>query len=106
MKFRPFSVFSVIAYILVALAIAGLIGGPHFVFDPGQNVGSHANWYLQPIYYFAVGILMFLNGLWTPVVLPTDDKKKDDQKDNETKHLTRRERRAAAAASSDTTSQK
>jgi len=102
MKFRPLSVFSIIAYILVGLAITGLVLGPRFVYDPGQNVGSHSNWYLQPLYYLATGILMFLNGLWTPVTHPDDkakgDEKSDDKKNDEDKPLSRRERRAAAAA--------
>jgi len=111
MKFRPLSVFSLIAYILVGLAITGFVLGPRFVFDPGQNVGSHANWYLQPIYYLATGILMFLNGLWTPVTALDDKSKSDDKKNNqkdEEKPLSRRSRRAAAAAaaSGDTDSQK
>ena len=113
MKFRPLSVFSIIAYILVGLAITGFVLGPRFVFDPGQNVGSRTTWYLQPIYYLATGILMFLNGLWSPVAPPDDKRRNDDSKGDKTKTdddkpISRRSRRAAAAAaaSGDTNSQK
>ena len=112
MKFRPLSVFSCIGYVLVGLAVAGFFLGPRFVFDPGQNLGSHANWYWQPLIYLATGILMFFNGLLTPLTPPedkndTDDKKNNDTKSDPDKPLSRRERRAAAAAAlGDTNSQK
>lgn len=96
MNFRPFNVFSLIAYLLIGLAITGFVLGPRFVFDPGQNVGTHSDWFYQPIYYLVTGILMFLNGLWTPVSSPEEAGGRKSDGDKEAPG--RRRRRTAAAA--------
>ena len=55
------STFTVIGAILIVLGIVGLILGPRFIYDPGQPVTGKEAWC-----YLAIGVLMVLNGVFTP----------------------------------------
>jgi uncharacterized membrane protein len=72
MRVRWFSTFTVIGVLLLALGVFALVLqllGKHFVFDPGQpppaNGPDRTSWY-----YIVIGILMIINGLVTPALLP------------------------------------
>lgn len=74
MKSRWFSTFTLIGILLLALGLGGLImqhAGTHFVFDPGQPPPAHG---IDPTpwYYLIVGVLMVLNGLIAPALLPEE----------------------------------
>lgn len=71
LRSRWLSTFTVIGAILIVLGIAGLILGPRFVYDPGQPVTGKEAWC-----YLAIGVLMVLNGVLTPVAeeKPVDNK--------------------------------
>ena len=72
MKSRWLSTFTLIGFLLLVLGIVGLIlqhavGG--FIFDPGQPPPADGQ-DRTPWYYLAIGALMVLNGLVTPVPTP------------------------------------
>jgi len=69
LRSRWLSTFTVIGAILIVLGIVGLILGPRFVYDPGQPVTGKEAWC-----YLAIGFLMVMNGVLTPV--PDDKKEK------------------------------
>ncbi len=69
LRSRWLSTFTVIGAILIVLGIVGLILGSRFVYDPGQPVTGKEAWC-----YLAIGILMVMNGVLTPV--PEDKKEK------------------------------
>lgn len=73
LRSRWLSTFTVIGAILIVLGIVGLIVGPRFVYDPGQTVTGWEAWC-----YLAIGLLMVMNGVLTPV---PDDKQKEKPKD-------------------------
>lgn len=62
LKSRWLSTFTVIGAVLIVLGIVGLILGPKFIYDPGQPVTGKEGWC-----YLAIGVLMVLNGVLTPV---------------------------------------
>ncbi len=62
LRSRWLSTFTVIGAILIVLGIVGLIVGPRFVYDPGQPVTGKEAWC-----YLAIGALMVMNGILTPV---------------------------------------
>jgi hypothetical protein len=70
MRLRWLSTFTIIGVLLVVLGIVGLDMGGRFVFDPGQRPDSHEPWY-----YIIVGVLMLVNGIFTP---PIADEKQDE----------------------------
>jgi hypothetical protein len=71
MRMRWLSTFTVIGVLLIGLGIVGLDMGSRFVFDPGQRPDSHEPWY-----YIVVGVLMIVNGVFTPP--PAVDDKQDE----------------------------
>ncbi len=65
MRSRWLSTFSLIGLVLIGLGAAGLVIrllGHSFMFDPGQPSDGREPWY-----YLAVGALMLVNGLATPL---------------------------------------
>ncbi len=62
LKSRWLSTFTVIGVVLIVLGIVGLVLGPRFIYDPGQPVTGKEPWC-----YLAIGALMVLNGMLTPV---------------------------------------
>lgn len=65
MRSRWLSTFSLIGLVLIGLGTAGLVIrllGHSFMFDPGQPSDGREPWY-----YLAVGVLMLVNGLATPL---------------------------------------
>lgn len=64
-RFRWLSTFTLLGILLVMLGIVGKIFGPRFIYDPGQIPDGNEAWA-----YIAVGMLMLLNGYFSPV--PTD----------------------------------
>ena len=75
MKARWLSTFTLIGFILVVLGIIGLAMHGRFVYDPGQT--SDGN---EPIYYLVVGILMIVNGLFTPPAVDDGSDESADKK--------------------------
>lgn len=67
MRSRWISTFTVIGVLLLVLGIVGWHMGSKFVFDPGQTPDPR-----EPYYYMLLGVLMILNGVFTPVN-PEDD---------------------------------
>lgn len=62
LKSRWLSTFTVIGAVLIVLGIVGLVLGPKFIYDPGQPVTGK-----EGLCYLAVGVLMVINGVMTPV---------------------------------------
>ena len=73
LRSRWLSTFTVIGAILIVLGIVGLILGPRFVYDPGQPVTGKEAWC-----YLAIGFLMVMNGVLTPV---SEEKLKEKPKE-------------------------
>ena len=70
---RWLSTFTVIGALLIVLGLAGLFLGTKFVYDPGQVSDGHEPWY-----YILVGVLMIVNGIFSPAPEPAE--KTDDAK--------------------------
>lgn len=60
-RFRWFSTFTLLGFLLIVLGIVGKVLGPKFIYDPGQIPDGNEAWA-----YIAVGMLMLLNGLLSP----------------------------------------
>jgi uncharacterized membrane protein len=65
--------FTIIGIILILVGIFGLIKGPTFQFDPG-TVSAPYTWF----YYVAVGVLMIINGILTPIQQPVKSNEKQN----------------------------
>ncbi|MCW3059677.1 MAG: hypothetical protein JWQ02_1498 [Capsulimonas sp.] len=68
---RWLSTFTVIGALLIVLGIVGLVMGTKFVYDPGQVSDGNEPWY-----YILVGVLMIVNGIFSPAPEPSE--KTDD----------------------------
>lgn len=63
MHFRWWNSFTILAVILIAISIIGMIAGDRMVFDPGRQA-SGKEWIL----YLVAGVLMLINGFLPPSV--------------------------------------
>ena len=69
---RWLSTFTVIGALLMVLGVVGLVLGHRFVYDPGQVSDGNEPWY-----YILVGVLMIVNGIFSPAPDPAE--KADDE---------------------------
>jgi hypothetical protein len=75
MKIRWWNSFNLLALILLALSIGGIVSGGKMVFEPGRAV-TGKEW----LVYLVAAVLMVVNGILTPAPTPTTPTKKDSPK--------------------------
>jgi hypothetical protein len=75
MKIRWWNSFNLLALILLALSIGGMVSGGKMVFEPGRAV-TGKEW----LVYLVAAVLMVVNGILTPIPTPTTPTKKDSSK--------------------------
>lgn len=68
MNFRWFNSFNLLAVVLLAIGIMGLVLGPAMSFDPGRK-NSGNEW----IIYLVAGVLMLINGFLPPSNVPDEE---------------------------------
>ena len=68
MHVRWWNSFTVLAVILIAISVIGVIAGDRMVYDPGRPTDGK-EWLL----YLVAGILMLINGLLPPSTAPQDE---------------------------------
>jgi hypothetical protein len=72
MKIRWWNSFNLLALILLALSISGIVSGGKMVFEPGRAI-TGKEW----LVYLVAAVLMVVNGILTPAPTPTTPTKKD-----------------------------
>lgn len=72
MQFRWWNSFNLLAVILLAIGITGLVAGGKMVFDPGRMPSGY-EWAV----YLVAGALMLVNG-FLPPANPVGDQDEDD----------------------------
>jgi hypothetical protein len=73
MQFRWWNSFNLLAVILLAIGITGLVAGGKMVFDPGRTPSGY-EWAI----YLVAGALMLVNG-FLPPANPVADPDEDDE---------------------------
>ena len=91
MQFRLWNSFNLLAVVLLAIGIMGLIAGKRMVFDPGRTPTGY-EWAI----YLVAGALMVVNGF-----LPPANPAVESDEDENGKATGRAERRKAAAEKED-----
>jgi hypothetical protein len=78
MKIRWWNSFNLLAVILLALSIGGIVSGGKMVYEPGRAI-TGKEWLI----YLVAAVLMVVNGVLTPAPTaptPTKSPKKDTSK--------------------------